>query len=688
MLVEGDPITRPRSYTVIKLETSICNDLSQASTREWLETNGIGGFASATVTGMNTRRYHGILVAATKPPVGRMMLVSKLEETLIISGRRIDLATNRYGDVVHPRGFEYVVGFRLDPWPIYTFDVEGLLIEKSVFMIHGENATLVSYRVIKAPMGFDTAQLEVRPLVAARDYHSTTHENAAISSQYESANGLVSFSPYQGVPTIYFAHSALDLEPQNQWYRNFLYQVEQERGLDCVEDLYNPFVFRFDLRKKMSADIIVSTMPREVSDAETLRQSEVKRRAAIVSAAPVKDDFVGQLALAADQFIAKRDDGYTVLAGYPWFTDWGRDTMIALPGLTLFTGNAEIAKGILRTFAQHVDRGMLPNRFPDVGEEPEFNTVDATLWYFEAVRAYLGATADYNFVRQELYPVLQSIIDWHVRGTRYGIKMQDNGMLNAGEPGVQLTWMDSKIGDWVVTPRTGKPVEIQALWYNALRIMEDLATHFDDQLGQKRYRTMAALTHWTFNRIFWNEEAGCLYDVTNGGPPDPSIRPNQIIAVSLTHSMLPSDRAAAVVDVVERELLTPYGLRSLSPVDPRFAARYEGNSSKRDSVYHQGTVWPWLIGPFVTAYVKVNGKSDAVRQRALEFLRPLHVHLSEAGLGQISEITDATPPFTPRGCFAQAWSVAEILRALCEDVYQVGQRGAVSKSNIAEIATA
>ena len=655
---------------MLYLETSICKDFTQASSREWLETNGIGGFASATVTGMNTRRYHGILVAATKPPVGRMMLVSKLEETLVIGERRIDLGTNCYGDVVHPRGFELLVGFRLDPWPIYTFEIEGVQIEKSVFMRHGENTTVVTYRIVKAPRSFQSARLEVRPLVAARDYHSTTHENAALNGAFESAEGLVSCTPYQGVPTIYFAHNAAAVEAQGDWYRNFLYQVEQERGLDCTEDLFNPLVLRFEL-DKVRADIIVSTEPQSIAEVEKLRHSEFNRRAAVAASSPLEDGFVQQLTLAADQFIAKRGDGYTVLAGYPWFTDWGRDTMIALPGLTLFTGNADIAKGILRTFAQHVDRGMLPNRFPDVGGQPEFNTVDATLWYFEAVRAYLATSGDYDFVRRELYAVLQSIVDWHVKGTRFGIKMQDNGLLGAGEPGVQLTWMDSKIGDWVVTPRTGKPVEIQALWYNALRIMEELATEFADSQGQKRYRTMAALTQWTFNRVFWNEQAGCLYDVTNGGPPDATIRPNQIIAVSLTHSMLAADRARAVVEVVERELLTPYGLRSLSPKDSRYAGHYVGNGALRDAVYHQGTLWPWLIGPFVTAYIKVNGGTMAARQRALEFLKPLQKHLSEAGLGQISEIFDADPPFTPRGCFAQAWSVAEVLRALCEDVYQV-----------------
>jgi predicted glycogen debranching enzyme len=376
------------------------------------------------------------------------------------------------------------------------------------------------------------------------------------------------------------------------------------------------------------------------------------------------------LALAADQFIARRGDGYTVMAGYPWFTDWGRDTMIALPGLTLPTGRADIARGILHQFAKQVDQGMLPNRFPDGNEAPEFNTVDATLWFFEAVRAYLDYTGDETFVREELYGVLRDIIDWHVRGTRYNIRMLENGLLNAGEKGVQLTWMDAKIGDWVVTPRAGKPVEIQALWFNALKVMEDLAARFGDAEGLKRFRASSALVQWTFNRVFWNEEKGCLYDVVNGGNPDASIRPNQIFAISLHYSMLPRDRAAKVLEVVERELLTPYGLRTLDQQDPNYKGRYEGDPWHRDSAYHQGTVWPWLIGPFISAYLKVHGSTGQTRRHARELLRPLEENLSDGCLGQISEIYDGSVPQYERGCFAQTWSVGQIMQVLCEEILQ------------------
>jgi len=412
-----------------------------------------------------------------------------------------------------------------------------------------------------------------------------------------------------------------------------------------------------------------------------LRKRETDRRAEIAEAAPVRDELVRSLVIAADQFIVARGDQSTVIAGYPWFSDWGRDTMVALPGLTLVTGRFDVARSILLEFAKYVDQGMLPNRFPDAGEQPEYNTVDGTLWYFEAIRAYLEYTGDYQFVRKNLYDILGEIVAWHVRGTRYGIHVDDAGLLSSGVPGVQLTWMDAKIGDWVVTPRQGKPVEIQALWYNALRTMEELAAHFADSASQKRYASMATMARWSFNRQFWNENAGCLYDVVNGhGMLDASIRPNQILAVSLHHSLLSLERARAVVEVVSRELLTPYGLRTLSPADRLYTGRYEGDPRSRDSAYHQGTVWPWLLGPFLTAYIKVNGAKSEARAQAAKLLEPFRKHLREAGLCQISEILDADMPHCPRGCIAQAWSVADLLRAAAEDVFNLRPKGVKARA--------
>ena len=643
-----------------------CCDLAAAVNREWLETNGLGGFASSTIAGLNTRRYHGLLIAATRPPVGRMVLLSKLEEVLIVGDKRFELSANQYPGAIHPQGHQYQKRFCLDPFPTFTYEAGGVEIEKTVFMRHGENTTVVQYRVIKPS---DSVGLEVRPLIAFRDYHSLTHENSVINATFSSEPGLIELTPYEGVPRMYLAHDADAVEDTGQWYRQFEYCAEQQRGLDYREDLFNPIVFRFDLSKRPTAVIIASTERHSVGDATGLSKAEIARRKAVAGSSPREDDLVRSLAMAADQFIVARNGKKSVIAGYHWFSDWGRDTMIALPGLTLVTGLFDVARSVLLSFAKHVDQGMLPNRFPDAGEQPEYNTVDGTLWYFEAVRAYVDYTDDYKFVGTELYDVLTGIIDWHVRGTRYGIQVDGNGLIRAGCPGVQLTWMDVKIGEWVVTPRYGRPVEIQALWYNALQTMADFAKRFGDPSGHKRYGEMAAAARASFNSLFWNENAGCLYDVVDEDTRDPSIRPNQIFAVSLRHSMLSLERARSVIDVVARELLTPYGLRTLSPLDSRYARRYDGNVYARDSAYHQGSVWPWLLGPFISAYLKVNGGSPEACKQAASWLEPFRSHLLDAGLGQVSEIFDADLPRNPCGCIAQAWSVAELLRAAAEDVF-------------------
>ncbi len=672
----------PRSKKVapaIQFGPDVCSNLDSALNREWLETNGLGGFASSTITGLNTRRYHGLLTAATKPPLGRMVLLSKLEETLVVNGARFDLSANEYPGVIHPQGFRYLMGFRLDPFPVFTYVVEGITIEKSVWMVHGENSTVIEYRIMFGTRPAAGVRLELAPLIAFRDYHSTTHENHSLNARVNREPGLASVTPYSGVPTLYFAENAGELEITGNWYRNFQYRVERERGLDFSEDLFNPFVLKFDVASGRTATVIASTLVRRANQAEQLRELEIERRRGVVASAP-EDQFARALVAAADQYIVARGEHKTVIAGYPWFSDWGRDTMISLPGLTLATGRYQDARGLLLAFAASVDQGLLPNRFPDAGEAPEFNTVDATLWFFEAVRSYLSYTDDFRFIQEKLYRVLADIIEWHVRGTRHGIKVDAGGLLNSGAPGLQLTWMDAKVGDWVVTPRRGKPVEIQALWYNALRVMESLAVRFGDAAGRGRYGDMAGFAKSNFNRLFWNDSAACLYDVVDDGPPDASIRPNQILAVSLHHSMLSPERAEAVVNAVQRELLTPYGLRTLSPSDPRYTRHYGGDAYSRDSAYHQGTVWPWLLGPFIAAYVRVhNGSSDSRRQAA-KWLEPLQQHLSVAGLGHISEVFDAEPPFTPGGCFAQAWSVAELLRAAVEDVGIARPEAAVKAS--------
>jgi len=649
---------------MIELGQEICRDINAALAREWLETNGIGGFSSATISGLNTRRYHGLLTAATRPPVGRFVLLSKLEETLLIDGRRYELSANQYPGVVHPQGFNYQLGFRLDPFPTFTYEIEGTRIEKSVFMVHGENTTVVQYDFEQSANHKDI-KLEVRPLIAFRDYHSTTHENAVLNPQIETGNGRTTFRPYGDLPALHLAHDPAELDQNGFWYRNFQYAVEQERGLDFAEDLFSPCAFTFDLNASKSVSIIASTQRRDAVNADTYREAEIERRSSI---SKQTNELVVSLTTAADQFVVARERGETIIAGYHWFADWGRDTMIAFPGLTLVNGRWDIARNILAEFAMHVDQGMLPNRFPDAGEAPEYNTVDATLWFFEAVRSFLQYTGDYEFVRTNLYAVLADVVHWHVKGTRYQIHVDDDGLLFSGEPGVQLTWMDAKVGDRVVTPRYGKPVEIQALWYNALRVMEHLASRFKEPNAHE-YSAMADKAFASFNELFWNEQTGCLYDVVNGENRDASIRPNQVIAISLTNTMLSKDRAVSVLGVVERELLTPRGLRTLSPADPNYIGRYEGGPSSRDDAYHQGTVWPWLIGPYITAYTRTFGKK-AGRKFASAWFDNFQEHLHEACLGQVSEIFDGDLPHTPRGCVGQAWSVAELLRAIIEDVNQ------------------
>ena len=632
----------------------------ESSRVEWLETNGIGGFASGTIAGLNSRRYHGLLVAATHPPVGRMVLLSKFEETLVIGGRRIDLSANRYPGVIHPQGYAYLKEFRRDPFPVFVYDIDGLQLQKSIFMIHGENTTVVQYEAS------GDCTLELRPLIAFRDYHSTTHENGAIRGTPRIEPGMAVCSPYDGCPDLYLGHDAAEVRITGEWYRNFEYAIEQERGLDFREDLFNPAAFTFDLRQS-PVTLVASTERRPARAGPALRSAEIARRRQVLSAAPSDDPFKQSLLAAADQFIVSRGDQSSVIAGYHWFSDWGRDTMIAMPGLTLATGRHDDARKILLAFAASVDRGMLPNRFPDAGESPEYNTVDATLWYFEAVRAFAAHTGDFEFVRRDLYPVLAGIIDWHERGTRYGIRVDADGLLLAGEPGVQLTWMDAKIGDWVVTPRHGKPVEIQALWFNALKIMENLAARFNCP-ERSHYADLSDRARRSFLPLFWNEQTCSLYDVVAGDARDASIRPNQILAVSLFHSMLPRPQARAVVSAVEHHLLTPYGLRSLSPADPQYRPRYEGDPHSRDSAYHQGTVWPWLLGPFLTAYVKVNSRSAKARRQAAQWLEPLRQYLAGPGGGQAPEVFDGDAPHCAGGCFAQAWSVAELLRVVTEDL--------------------
>ncbi|MGA7993257.1 MAG: amylo-alpha-1,6-glucosidase [Thermoanaerobaculia bacterium] len=640
--------------------------------REWLETNGLGGYAMSTATGENTRRYHGLLVAATQPPVGRAVLLSKLEETLVLGEKRVDLSTNRFPGAIHPEGFRLLSGFRMEPFPTFTWEVDGIVVEKEVFMPHGENAVCVTWRIAKAGKGAGPIGLEVRPLVAFRDLHALVRENPNLDRTVEIGDGSVRIAPYRGLPELFVAHDG-KAQQAADWYRSFEYEEEERRGFDFREDLWHPLTLSYSFEEisssgspkaRREAHVIASTSLRAAADIHLLRKSEVSRREKLTGNAGA-DPFLRALSRAGDQFLVARGDLTTVIAGYPWFSDWGRDTMIALPGLALATGRPEVARQILLAFSQHVSEGMLPNRFPDAGEGPEYNTVDATLWYFEAARAYVETTGDLVFLRDTLYPVLADIVEWHVRGTRYGIRVDEDGLLEWHANGEALTWMDARVDGRPVTPRQGKPVEIQALWFNALKTMAAFAARVGERDSEKGFAERAERCLSSFLRIFPDEleSGGGLVDCVDGSFHDRSIRPNQLFAVSLHHSMVDKPLALRVLSVVEEHLLTPMGLRTLSPRDPAYRGRYEGGPVERDSAYHQGTVWPWLLGPYVSAFLRTHGCGPESLATARAVLEPLRSFVLGDGLGQIPEIFDGDAPKLPRGCVAQAWSVSELLRA-------------------------
>ncbi len=647
---------------MIDFGRELCSDVAFSGTHEWLVTNAIGGYAAGTVAGLLTRRYHGLLIAALKPPLGRTLLLTKLDEIADYDGRSYPLHANRWAnDWVTPNGFIHLDRFRLEgTTPVWTYACADMLLEKRVWMQPDANTTYIRYELQRARLPL---VLTIKALVNYRDHHGSA-SSADWHMQVSPVEHGVKIAAFEGATDFYLLSSSAQMAAQHDWYRNFSLSVEADRGLHSSDD--NLFVgeFRITLQPAEMFTIVASTEPAPSLDGKKAYKERSAYEQQLVSHNRLRDNApeVRQLVLAADQFIVRRaspdePDGRTILAGYPWFGDWGRDTMISLPGLTLVTGRPDVARKILRTFSHYVDQGMLPNRFPDVGETPEYNTVDATLWYFEAIRAYYATTADNDLLR-ELFPVLEEIIDWHQLGTRYKIKVSsDDGLLYSGEPGVQLTWMDVKIGDWVVTPRTGKAIEINALWYNALRTMADFA----EQLGNspEDYEALAERAQRGFAR-FWNNDTDYCYDVIDTPEgSDSSLRPNQLFAVALHHSPLDARQRRAIVDVCAAHLVTPHGLRSLAPDHPAYAGHYSGDSFQRDSAYHQGTVWSWLMGVFVSAHLRVYHDPDL----AQSYLMPLVRQLQSHGLGTISEIYDGDPPFSPRGCFAQAWSVAEMLGA-------------------------
>lgn len=614
---------------------------------EWLEADGLGGFASGTASGIRTRRYHALLLAATTPPTGRFTFVNGYEAWVETNEGRVFLTSHRYApNVIYPDATNRVASFAHEPWPEWRYSLPGLAT-----LVHGilcekeQAATTLYWRIENG-----AARLFVRLLMSGRDYHSLHHENPNFDFGYEQDDDRLLFRPYRDLPRVTVRTNGV-YRHQPEWYRNFLYSEEQARGLDCTEDLASPGVLEFDLANSEASCVLSLEGHDTGDDISAIRERELQRR----------KSFPSPLARAADAYIVRRGSGRTIIAGYPWFGDWGRDTFIAMRGLCIASGRLEDARQILLEWAGAVSDGMLPNRFPDWGGSPEYNSVDASLWFVIAVREFMHSAGQgvSRGEREILRGAIQAILKGYTQGTRFRIHADDDGLLAAGEPGVQLTWMDAKIGDWVVTPRIGKPVEVQALWINALKI----GAEFDQRWGRLHETAMRS-----FGERFWDGKLGHLHDVVDvdhrPGSIDSSFRPNQIFAVGgLPYPLLEGERARAVVDAVESRLLTPLGLRSLSPDAPGYCPHYAGGVRERDGAYHQGTVWPWLIGAFVEAWVRVRENSARSRHEAgRRFLIPLLSHLDEAGLGHLPEIADADPPYTPRGCPFQAWSVGEALR--------------------------
>lgn len=748
--------------------------------REWLLTNGLGGFASSTPGGLNTRRYHGWLVPHVRRYGGRFVVLSKLEEELRLDGETHRLTTNRYvggpgaaggvgggpGPVITPRGYRFLQGFSLAPLPVFHYYLRGFFIDRVLYMPRGENRIVAIYS-FTGPRGA-TLSLRLRPLMTFRFYHHLLRANDWPFST-AAGEGWVTVQPHHDSPYLVLRNAPGTWSPGGAWHMGVEYLEERHRGLDHVEDLYSPGFFEFsglgaDDRAAVSAVLAeddeeaerLREEPFDLEQAGALQIREEERLLGVVQRArhaveersrtagrrpvnlvgavlpsaekrdarppeigdagtPEASAFFSRLVRATDAFVAvrgsaslsgdsregaagpvapprgagagspraARDAGRrtTVIAGYPWFEDWGRDTFIAFPGLLLVTGRHEEAFQVLCDYASFARDGLIPNRFPDQTEEPDYNTVDASLWFFAAAQAYLAYTGDRAAVVDKLLDPMREMAAHYLRGTRYGIGTGPDGLLHAGQPGFAVTWMDAKLGDWVVTPREGYPVEINALWYNALRFLAEFCEEsgaggaVPEAMGGN-WRGLAARVKDAFNARFWNDEAGCLYDVVqdpgSGRPPDPAVRPNQLLAISLPFAALDRARWRAVVEVCLKELYVTYGLCTLSRSHPAYRGFYRGGQAERDGAYHQGTAWPWLIGPFITALRRAHGRSEASRLVAARMLRPFERHLREAGIGFISEVVDGDFPYQPGGCIAQAWSVGEILRAYVEDVLDIG----------------
>jgi len=673
-------------------------DVKTASSFEWIVTNGLGGYASSSILGANTRKYHGLLIAAMKPPLQRTMLLNKVEEEIIQKNSVLKLSTNFYKDSIYPEGYTHLNNFVLAYFPCSLFSENRVTVQKRVGMIQQKNATIIQYIITNSDD--EKLRFVVYPLINSRSFHHTTRANEInwgfrqdIAENFADIVATYKDAPHLSLLSDWCTYQESKLPEEQKWYFDFRYPFEEQRGEAYLEDNYSPGSFTVDIEPHSQEEVHIIAFASDTSQSvETvMKQLKIQKNTAWETLFELekykisksindfyelhktadKADWLKWLIRAAGSFVVKRSNGYSVIAGYHWFSDWGRDTFISLPGLLLVTGRYKEARLILSTFAKYCRKGLIPNRFLDLGTAvtsgEEYNTVDGTLWYIYATHQYLKYTQDIDFVKNELWPILTEIMDAHIKGTDFNIKMDEtDGLLSHGP---QLTWMDAKVDDWNVTPREGKAVEIQALWYNALQIMKNLSRLLEDNTHMSRYNILADRVQNNFKDIFWNEYANCLYDVVNKDEKDTSIRPNQLFVISLDYPLLSFEKQKLILDKVWAELLVPYGLRSLSREDSKYIPKYTGDRWNRDSSYHQGTVWGWLLGPFITAFVKLKKYASEWRNFAFKtFLKPCLVQLNYAGLGSISEIFDGDYPHFTRGCISQAWSVAEPLRAFVEDI--------------------
>ena len=676
----------------ISLNAKDLANLGDALKKEWLVTNGLGGYSSSTILDVNTRKYHGLLVAALHPPGDRTICVSKLDEDIIVGDSIFRLGANEFQSGFFPAGYVFLQEFQVAPFPKHVYAAGNVTVEKTVFMPHGKNASAALYKF----NNLGTAEVKVRifPLLTCRHFHSVINENTPpLNLKQMAAEKSVELTSDNPTATIAVAASEGTFVEKPTLVRHLFYREEASRGESSLDDLHQPGYFETSLLPRESRDFAVvaaADVDRQVCrgvlesvgttaiDVERYLELELKRR--VDSLANFYDsqkrvpasDSLSWILQAADSFIARGNgDSRSVIAGYHWFEEWGRDTFISLPGLLLATGRFADAERVLVRFSKYVKRGLIPNFIPNrTGQEQPYNTVDATLWYLNAVLQYLKYTGDFRFVEENLWETIKTIIENHERGTAFGIHLDSDGLLSHGP---RLTWMDAETNGEAVTPRAGKAVEVQALWYNALRTVQLLATKFGPKSLSWRCSDTANRARESFDWKFWNRDKRCLFDVLEASGANASVRPNQIIAVALDFPIIYQDKAEAIVDLVQRELFTPFGLRTLAQGDVHYRGVYDGNRARRDNAYHNGTVWPWLLGPFVSAFLKTKGTEGGTREYALtNILMPLFsTQVLQSGLGTVNEIFDGDPPHTPRGCISQAWSVAEPLRAYVEDILQV-----------------